>query len=50
MSIAYNKLVRDRIPKIIEKSGKKAVVEILDDSTYKRFLDDKLDEEIPDWS
>jgi predicted house-cleaning noncanonical NTP pyrophosphatase (MazG superfamily) len=28
-TVVYNKLVRDRIPEIIENSGKKAVTEIL---------------------
>lgn len=48
-TIIYNKLVRDRIPKIIEKSGKKAVIEILDDINYKQLLDDKLGEELQEY-
>lgn len=47
--VTYNKLVRDRIPEIIEKSGKKAVIEILDDHRYKQLLDDKLGEELREY-
>lgn len=47
--ITYNKLVRDRIPEIIEKSGKRAVVEKLADEAYKKFLDDKLSEELQEY-
>ena len=32
--IQYNKLVRDRIPEIIESSGKTCKVEILSDEDY----------------
>ena len=42
----YNKLVRDRIPEIIEGSGKICVTEILSDKDYLRMLDAKLDEEM----
>lgn len=44
--IKYNKLVRDRIPEIIEKSGKKAIVEELGNQEYKKCLDIKLGEEL----
>lgn len=40
----YNKLVRDRIPEIIESSGKTCTVEILSDEDYLRMVDAKLDE------
>ena len=33
----YNKLVRDRIPEIIEASGKSCVTEILSDERYYRI-------------
>lgn len=43
----YNKLVRDRIPEIIESSGKKAVYEtIASDESYIKSLKNKLVEEL----
>ena len=45
----YNKLVRDRIPEIIEASGKSCVTEILSDKAYLRLLDAKLDEELAEY-
>ncbi|NLP15311.1 MAG: nucleoside triphosphate pyrophosphohydrolase [Clostridium sp.] len=47
--IKYNKLVRDRIPEIIEKSGKKAIVEELGNQEYKKYLDIKLEEELQEY-
>ena len=44
--IKYSKLVRDRIPEIIEASGKNCVTEILPDDEYLRMVDAKLDEEL----
>ena len=46
MVIQYNKLVRDRIPEIIESSGKSCTTEILSAEDYLRMLDAKLDEEL----
>lgn len=46
-TITYNKLVRDRIPEIIEANGKKAVYEtITSEEDYIKFLKDKLVEEM----
>ena len=45
----YNKLVRDKIPEIIEKSGNKCKIEILADEDYLRMLDAKLDEELAEY-
>ena len=45
----YNKLVRDRIPEIIESSGKTCVVEVLSDEEYLKYLDAKLDEELAEY-
>ena len=45
----YNKLVRDRIPEIIEASGKTCVTEILSDEAYLRLVDAKLDEELAEY-
>lgn len=48
--IVYNKLVRDKIPEIIEASGKKANVRYLDDDEYKHALKDKIIEEAKELS
>lgn len=45
----YNKLVRDRIPEIIEVSGKICATEILSDEAYLRMVDAKLDEELAEY-
>lgn len=45
----YNKLIRDKIPEIIETSGKKATVKVLDDENYKFMLDKKLSEELDEY-
>ena len=45
----YNKLVRDRIPEIIEKSGKTCTTEILSDEAYLKMIDAKLDEELAEY-
>ncbi|MGI6622341.1 MAG: nucleoside triphosphate pyrophosphohydrolase [Clostridiaceae bacterium] len=41
----YNKLVRDKIPEIIEKSGRKAITEKVSEEAYYMLLNEKLDEE-----
>ena len=48
-SIIYNKLVRDKIPEIIEASGKTCEIEILSDEEYLQMLDKKLDEELAEY-
>ena len=45
----YNKLVRDRIPEIIEASGSKCKIEILSDNDYLKMVDAKLDEELAEY-
>lgn len=46
-TITYNKLVRDRIPEIIEATGKKVVYEtITSEEDYIKLLKDKLVEEM----
>lgn len=40
--IIYHKLVRDRIPEIIEASGNTCVTEILSDEEYLRMVDGPL--------
>ena len=48
-SIIYNKLVRDKIPEIIEASGKTCETGILSDEEYLQMLDKKLDEELAEY-
>ena len=48
-TITYNKLVRDRIPEIIESSGKSCETEILLTEDFLRMLDAKLDEELAEY-
>jgi predicted house-cleaning noncanonical NTP pyrophosphatase (MazG superfamily) len=45
----YNKLVRDRIPEIIEKSGKQFSIKSLDESDYIKELKQKLKEEMKEY-
>ncbi len=49
--IYYDKLVRDRIPEIMEASGsgKTCVVEVADGETYERKLEEKLQEELDEY-
>ena len=47
--ITYNKLVRDRIPEIIEASGKRCEIRPLQDEDYLRMIDAKLDEELAEY-
>ncbi|MFP4687816.1 MAG: phosphoribosyl-ATP pyrophosphohydrolase [bacterium] len=46
---SYNKLVRDRIPGIIEQAGKEYEIEELDDSEYGKYLQRKLTEEMKEY-
>lgn len=48
-TIPYNKLVRDRIPAIIESDGKTCISETLSDTDYQRMLDEKLNEECAEY-
>ena len=45
----YNKLVRDKIPQIIEENGGKAEIRILENDEYRQFLEKKLDEEVGEY-
>ncbi|MCI8473974.1 MAG: nucleoside triphosphate pyrophosphohydrolase [Oscillospiraceae bacterium] len=45
----YNKLVRDRIPEIIEADGKICLIETLPDERYLEMLDTKLNEELAEY-
>jgi predicted house-cleaning noncanonical NTP pyrophosphatase (MazG superfamily) len=44
--IIYNKLVRDKIPHIIEKQGKRCEIRVLADEEYEKMLFAKLQEEV----
>lgn len=45
----FDKLIRDKIPEIIEASGSKAVIEVLDDESYHKYLNAKLEEELKEY-
>lgn len=47
--IIYDKLVRDKIPEIIEKSGKQCEIEVLSDEKYLEMIDKKLYEELAEY-
>ena len=47
--ITYNKLVRDKIPQIIEASGKTCETEVLSGERYLEMLDKKLNEELAEY-
>ena len=49
IEIIYDKLVRDKIPEIIEKSGKQCEIEVLSDEKYLEMIDKKLDEELAEY-
>ena len=45
----FNKLVRDRIPAIIEAGGERPITRILNGEEYLRCLEQKLDEETAEY-
>lgn len=47
--IKYGKLIRDRIPEIIEAQGSKAIVEVLDKQDFQKYLEIKLSEELHEY-
>lgn len=49
MATEYDKLVRDRIPEIIEENGETPVVHTADGAEYERRLLDKLEEEVREY-
>ena len=48
-AISYHKLVRDRIPEIIEADGKVCICETLSDEDYIYLLDQNLNEELAEY-
>lgn len=48
-TIEYNKLIRDRIPEIIEKAGKQAIVEKVNGDELLKLLNIKLEEELNEY-
>jgi len=49
MGLDYDKLVRDRIPEIIESSGKRAVTRVAEGAEYLHYLRRKLSEEVDEY-
>lgn len=49
MAQTYQKLVRDRIPEIIQADGKTCITEILSEVCYLEMLDAKLTEELTEY-
>ena len=47
--IIYNKLVRDKIPEIIEQAGQACACSVLSDGDYLKMLDEKLNEELAEY-
>ncbi len=47
--ISYHKLIRDKIPQIIEAQGKTCITEVLPEEDYLRLLDEKLSEELAEY-
>lgn len=45
-NMSFNKLVRDKIPEIIESEGRKCNFHILEDEAYVKELKKKLNEEV----
>lgn len=48
-TVKYHKLVRDRIPEIIEATGSACQTEILSPDAYLQMLDEKLGEELEEF-
>ena len=45
----YNKLVRDKIPAVIEADGKKCNIHIAEKEEYAKLLEEKLKEEVNEY-
>ncbi len=49
MNIQYNKAIRDKIPEIIDKTGRKYSVKTLSDRDFLTELEKKLHEEVTEY-
>lgn len=49
MKKEYHKLIRDRIPEIIEAQGKNCVTRVMEQEEYLQMVDAKLDEELAEY-
>ena len=49
MTTTYNKAIRDKIPELIEKSGKRGIVKQLSDEEFLPELVKKLNEEVNEY-
>lgn len=47
--VIYNKLVRDRIPEIIEANGERPHIRILEQEEFLQHLEEKVDEEVGEY-
>lgn len=47
--ITYHKLIRDKIPAIIEAQGNSCVTQVLSEDDYLKMLDEKLSEELAEY-
>lgn len=45
----YNRLVRDKVPKIIETSGRKFDIHFAEDEEYAALLEERLKEEVNEY-
>lgn len=45
----YDKLIRDKIPSIIKKAGKTCQTRYLEEEDYRRYLSEKLQEEVDEF-
>ena len=49
MEKVYNKLVRDKIPQIIEAGGNRCKIRLLSPEEYRQMVDKKLSEELAEY-